>query len=338
MQINTNGLNKYFSLDGNVKRLENAPVLKSPVMDLIYPESKRELYASAIVKKSDLPSVIKNTPVIFRGDSAYELPGVVTSIDGYEPFPIELSKRILASELNDLVSNGIKDSSIMGDTTKINSVYDNQYERLRKSARATTEALCCQSLRGFIQYPVKNSGDLYKVNFGLPKTVNASKKLDANDISLGDVVDLCFELVDSVSVHGYGQEVALLCGKKAFKAIVKIISNAQNNNLGITVLDGQIKFPAFSLVRIGSSYYDYTAKKDIDSVDANKICAVALDAPFWLPYCAIDDIEADLKALPFFATYQVNKNPSSVDVFGKSKPFPVPVVECIAWTDDLFSE
>lgn len=332
MTINTNGLKKFFSVDENLKRLENAPNIKSPIMDLIYKEDKRELYESPIVKKSDLPTAIKNAPVVVRGDSAFELPSIKTTINGYEPFPIELSKRILASELSDLITNKALEN-MQDDTTNTNSIYNNQWERMRKTVHATTEALCVQSLKGKISYPIKETSDLYEVDFGTPKTIKSSVNLTS--ATVGDIIDLCYELVDAVSVNGYGQEVVLLVGKNAFKYIVKLISNMTSNPLGITIVNGAVIFPAFTLVRVGSSYYDYNLKKYVSSIDDNKICAVAVDSPFWLPYCSIDDIEANLRAMPFFTTYQLNKNPSSIDILGKSKPFPVPVVECIAWTEDL---
>lgn len=332
MQINTNGLKKFFSVDENLKRLENAPIIKSPIMDLVYTEDKRELYQSPIVKKSDLPTAIKNAPVVVRGDSAYELPSIKTTINGYEPFPVDLSKRILASELNDLITNKALEN-MQEDTTSINSIYNNQWERMRKTVHATTEALCVQSLKGRIAYPIKETSDLYEVDFGQTKKITSGIKL--NTATIGDIIDLCYNLVDSVSVNGYGQKVVLMAGKSVFKQIVKLISSISSNPLGITIVDGAINFPAFTLVRLGSSYFDHNKKQYTQAIDDNKICAVAVDAPFWLPYCAIDDIEAELQAMPFFATYQLNKNPSSVDILGKSKPFPVPVVECIAWTDDL---
>lgn len=332
MQINTKGLEKFFSFDENVKRLENAPIIKSPIMDLIYTEEKRELYQSAFVKKTDLPSAIKNVPVIVRGDSAFELQNGKTVINGYEPFPIEISKRIIASELNDLITNKVFEN-IQEDTTKVNSIYQNQWERMRKIVHATTEALCAQSLKGSISYPIKGTSNLYEVSFGTPKTVETDKTLAK--LTLNDIISLCYDLVDSVSVNGYGQNIILMAGKNIFKQIIQIMSSMTSNPLGITVIDGVINFPAFKLVRIGGSYFDYAANKYVQSIDDNKICAVAVDSPFWLPYCAIDDIEAELKAMPFFATYQINKNPSSIDILGKSKPFPVPVVECIAWTNNI---
>ena len=326
MVIDTTRLNKYFSLDENVKRLEDAPELSSPIMDLIYPESKREQYASSIVKKSDLPAEIKNAPVIVRGDSAYEMPGKLSTINGFEPYPIELSKRIPAGELNDILSN-------IGNSNKAN-ILDVIVERMRKTVRATTEALAGQSLTGSISYAIKGTEDVYSVDFGTPKNQTVNTKFNASGADLAGALELIYSMCDKVSVNGYGQNIAILGGRSAFSALVKLLSDSKNS-LGVTVGKNELLFPGFSVIRLASSYYDYKTKANKQVIDDKKLCAVALDAPFWLPYCALDDISANLASLPFFASYEEVKNPSAIDVFGRSKPFPVPVVDCICWSADV---
>lgn len=326
MMIDTANLNKYFSLEANIKRLEEAPELSSPIMDLIYPANKREQYPSSIVKKSDLPAEIKNAPVIVRGDSAYEMPGKLTTINGYEPYPVELSKRIPAGDLNDILAN-------IGNAKKSN-VLDVITERMRKTVRATTEALAAQSLTGSISYAIKDSEDVYSVSFGTPKDQIVSKKFNASGADLAGALELIYSMCDKVSVNGYGQNIVILAGRSAFSALVKLITVSENS-LGVTVGKNELLFPGFSVVRLASSYYDYKTKTNKQVIDDKKLCAVALDAPFWLPYCALDDISANLASLPFFASYEEVKNPSAIDVFGRSKPFPVPVVDCICWSADV---
>lgn len=326
MVIDTTRLNKYFSLDENVKRLEDAPELSSPIMDLIYPESKREQYASSIVKKSDLPAEIKNAPVIVRGDSAYEMPGKLSTINGFEPYPIELSKRIPAGELNDILSN-------IENSNKAN-ILDVIVERMRKTVRATTEALAGQSLTGSISYAIKGTDDVYSVDFGTPKNQTVSTKFNASGADLAAALELIYSMCDKVSVNGYGQNIAILGGRSAFSALVQLLSDSKNS-LGVTVVKNELLFPGFSVIRLASSYYDYKTKANKQVIDDKKLCAIALDAPFWLPYCALDDISANLASLPFFASYEEVKNPSAIDVFGRSKPFPVPVVDCICWSADV---
>ena len=55
MNIQTLNLAKYFTLEQNIGRLERLPEIKSPIMDLVYPESKRTNYPRSIVALKDLP-------------------------------------------------------------------------------------------------------------------------------------------------------------------------------------------------------------------------------------------------------------------------------------------
>ena len=70
-------------------------------------------------------------------------------------------------------------------------------------------------------------------------------------------------------------------------------------------------------------------------MDAKRICAVAIDAPFVFYYLAIDDIDAGLLPMPFFASPEKKKNPSGIEVVGRSKPLPVPVPKAICWAQML---
>ena len=146
MNIKTLDLSKYFTLDQNVSRLERLPEIKSPIMDLVYPESKRANYPRSIVALKDLPREVKNVPVIMRGTQAVPVSDS-KSANGYEPFPIEVSMKLTAADLNDLIAIGF--------TANTQAEIDQKVDRLRKTTHATTEALAAQSLTGKIQYPVR---------------------------------------------------------------------------------------------------------------------------------------------------------------------------------------
>jgi hypothetical protein len=70
MEIKALDLTRYFTLEQNVSRLERLPEIKSPIMDLVYPESKTTNYPRSIVALKDLPKEVKNVPVIMRGTQA----------------------------------------------------------------------------------------------------------------------------------------------------------------------------------------------------------------------------------------------------------------------------
>lgn len=329
MPLDTNKFSRYFSLEANLKRLQEAPELKSPIMDTVYPESKREQYQSSIVKRADLPSAIKNAPLVIRGDTAFEMPGKLTSIDGYEPYPIELSKRIPGAELNDIIS------SLQMDRPGTTKILDVIVERMRRTVRATTEALAGQSLKGTISYALKGTNELYTVQFGSTKTEQVPVKLSDQAATIETALTLLYGMADKVSSGGFGQEIVIFAGREAFAGIIKMIAKGSNSSLGVQVTPEGIIVPGLTIKRNATAYYDYATKKEVQVIDDKKLCAVAVDAPHWLPYCALDDIGANMAALPFYTSHEIQQNPSALDIFGKSKPFPVPVVDNICWSEDI---
>ena len=295
-------------------------------MDLIYPESKRTNYPRSIVALKDLPREVKNVPVIMRGTQAVPVSDS-KSANGYEPFPIEVSMKLSAADLNDLIAIGF--------TANTQAEIDQKVDRLRKTTHATTEALAAQSLTGKIQYPVRgvlaDSSELYTADFGATKTHTVAKPWNDAAITLADIIKDCLAMGDKARGNSFGNALAVLVNSETFNHVIAQILKQPTNILNLSVAENAISFPGFTLRRTASTYYDYKAKKETPVIPDGKSCAVATDVPHWLPYCAIDDIDAQLAPLPFFSKAVKIENPSAWELYGKSKPFPVPIVDAICW-------
>jgi hypothetical protein len=330
MNIQSLNLAKYFTLEQNIDRLNRLPEIKTPIMDMVYPESKRANYPRSIVAIKDLPKEVKNVPVIRRGTQAVPLADK-KGAEGYEPFPIEVSMTLTAADLNDLIAAGF--------TANAEAEIDQKVDRMRRTTRATTEALAAQSLTGKIQYSVRgalaDNSELYTADFGTTKTSTAAKKWDNGTVTLADIIKDCLAMGDKVKGNGFGNDLAILVNSAAFNLIIAQILKQSTTALNLSVSKSAIDFPGFTLHRFASTFYDYKAKADVPVIPDGKVCAVALDAPHWLPYCAIDDIDAQLAPLPFFSKAVKIENPSAWELYGKSKPFPVPIVDAICWADIL---
>ena len=330
MNIKTFDLTKYFTLDQNIDRLERLPVINSPIMDMVYPEAKRTNYPRSIVALKDLPKEVKNVPVIMRGTQAVPITDK-KSASGYEPFPIEVSMTLTAADLNDLIAAGF--------TSNAQAEIDQKVDRMRKASHATTEALAAQSLTGKIQYSVRgvlaDNSELYTADFGATKTYTPAKAWNNSSVTIADIIKDCLAMGDKMRGNGYGNTLAVLVNSTVFNLVINQILKLPSNVLNISVSDNAIVFPGFRLYRLASTYYDYKAKQDTSVIPDGKACAVALDAPHWLPYCAIDDIDAQLAPLPFFSKAVKIENPSAWELYGKSKPFPVPIVDAICWASIL---
>jgi len=328
MDIKTLDMTKYFTLDANIARLERLPEIKSPIMDLVYPEPKRTNYPRSIVALKDLPKEVKNVPVIMRGTQAVSI-NDKKSADSYEPFPVEVSMTLTAADLNDLIAVSF--------TSNAQAEIDQKVDRLRKTTHATTEALAAQSLTGKIQYAVRgalaDNSELYTADFGKTKTYNVPKKWNDNAITIADIIKDCLAMGDMANGNSFGNSLTVLVNSGVFNIVIALILKAQTNILNLSVSDNAINFPGFTMRRLASTYHDYQKKQAVSIIPAGKVCVIATDAPHWLPYCAIDDIDAQLAPLPFFSKAVKIENPSAWELYGKSKPFPVPIVDAICWAD-----
>ncbi|XTB05796.1 major capsid protein [Treponema denticola] len=321
-------LKSFFTMDANIQRLKRLPELKTPILDLVYPENRRINYPKSIICAEDLPKEIKNIPVIKRGTQAVAVTAD-TQAQNFEPFPIEASLRISAAELNDIISLGFATQQ---------SFIDQKVDRLRRITRATTEALAAQSLTGKIQYALKTSSEdknLYTADYGATQSFSPAEKWNTQKVTIAEIITDCLSMTDKISGTGFGTQVVILLNAGTFAIVIKKILESKTNPLNIAINENSIMFPGFTMMRIGSSYYDYQTKKDTPIIPDNKVCAIAIDAPHWLPYCAIDDLDANLAPLPFFSKTEKLANPSAWEIYGKSKPFPVPIVDAICWAEVL---
>jgi len=328
MNIKALDLSKYFTLEENVGRLDRLPEIKSPIMDLVYPVPKRTNYPRSIVALKDLPKEVKNVPVIMRGTQAVPVSDKKGAA-GYEPFPIEVSMTLTAADLNDLIAAGF--------TSNAQAEIDQKVDRLRRTTHATTEALAAQSLTGKIQYSVRgvlaDNSELYTADFGETKKHAIAKKWNDTTITLAAIIKDCLDMGDKACGNSYGNAISVLVNSTAFNSVISQILKLPANALNLSADENAISFPGFMLRRLASTYYDFKAKKEVPIIPDGKACAIATDAPHWLPYCAIDDIDAQLAPLPFFSKAVKVENPSAWELYGKTKPFPVPIVEAICWAD-----
>ena len=322
-------LRKYFTPRAIAQTLEKLPPLQTPVLDRIYPESVRKQHQLPVLGINEIKRTVKNVPVVRRGTAAVPLQDGQGGISYIEPQPIEVSSFISAKELNDM-----KLLSEKGIQEYIAGVIDYQRQVIRK----TTEALAAQSLKGEISYPMKtNAGyDLYVVSFGSTNSYTVSTPWNAENKKFADVLLDLIRISELLNKKGYSN-VAFLAGSRAFITLAQLVLNLQGDTIKAQVTEKAITLAGFTVELFNGVYEDPRDGSTRYVVEPNYICAVALDAPFTLYYCAIDDIEAGLVAMPYYATPDMKKNPSGVEIVGKSKPLPVPVVDAICWAEVISS-
>jgi len=96
--------------------------------------------------------------------------------------------------------------------------------------------------------------------------------------SIAEIITDCLSMTDLVGGTGFGNQTVVLLNASTFAIVIKKILESKTNILNITVDENAINFPGFTMMRMGSTYYDYQNKKSSPVIPDNKACAIAIDA------------------------------------------------------------
>lgn len=311
----TGSLNAFFSLKNFTDVITELPKPKTPMTDLLFPASNRRLKASPFIAVQDIQDETGAVPVITRGSRSYSVGIEKRSLGMIEVAPLTMSRLITGAELNTLAA--------MGDTDGINAKLSETVENLRDRTAVSTEILVCQSLSGKIEYPVRVEGgasDTYTVELGKPVTVSAAS-LNASS-KLSDVLKALETQFIAQQKTGCAGDVRFLCGSDFYALVIELVAGA-TGNVPVQWTDyGCILYGKYRLMPM-STTYSLPGKTDVTSViDSKSVQTVDLTHTGKLFYAALDELDAQMHALPFFASYEEIKDPSAVKVLTSSKPLP----------------
>jgi len=309
-------LKKFFTRDAIVDTLGRLPELKTPVMDLLYQDRRNHPFPVVGYKDMGLPA--GNIPVVRRGSQSYALAPTDGKVSMIEVQPVNPSVFLSAADLNNLK---LLDPS--GQQTYI----DNQIDNLRRACRATAEALSAQSLTGKIAYPLRADGGsylTYEVDFGTPASVTITKKWDDANTTVSDIIKSLGQIIDALKKTAPAMDVQFLCGFDVYAALVEKIGALPNSAIAQVGPDYISLGGVAKIQLLAANYIDLTNNTAVSAIPAKTILAVDRSSGFKLLYAALDQMDAGLVALPFYAQPVTTQDPSGVKIIGESKPLPVP--------------
>ncbi len=315
-------LKKFFTREAIVRSLETLPELKSPVMDLLYPAARRINHPFPVIGYHDLGLPTGNIPVVRRGGQSYALKPAGGSLAIIEPQSVNPRVFLDAATMNNL-------GMLTGESQQ--QEVNNKIDTLRRACRSTAEALAAQSITGKIDYPMATEGGAlvdYEVDYGTPASVTVTSKWDNGGTTLAQIIKSCGEIVSKMKQNGFGSNVAFLMDFDVFGALIDKIGAKSSPNIG-TVGPDFINLGGLKFYLMPGSYIDLESGALVSAVPAKRVVAVDMDAGHKLFYAALDDLDANMQALPFFAKPIRKDDPSGYDIVGNSKPLPVPNVKGI---------
>lgn len=300
------------------RRLQVAPTIRTPVMDIVFKE--RVQWPLATITADMVSNVVHELPLIRRGSPSIPATERTGQIELYEPFPIRPNDAVTAAELNNI--RNLDASSREAWATV-------RQELLRKVVRKTTEALCAVSLSGTLSWPVRletGQFDTYTVVYGSPLSVTPDKLLDdPGGVKTYDIFVILTAMHEKLEEYGYGSEVEIWADSLTYGQIFKI-AEASSTTAKIKIEVGKegIYIGNYLIKRRAEKYRNPETGATAPIMPAKTLRMLALDANFMLPYCAVDDIDGNLRGMPFFIKAIPIQDPSGVRLVAEAKPFPLP--------------
>lgn len=319
MSINTTlqgRLNTFFNLKNFADVISTLPKPQTPMTDLLFGQGKRKQKTSPYIAIQDIQNETGAVPVILRGSKSYGVDSGKKSIGMIEVQPLSMNKFISGAELNNLIA--------VGETDSINAKLTEVIENLRDRTAVSTEILVCQSLSGKISYPASIEGasyETYTVEIGKPKAL-AATDIGASGKTIADLQKALEAQFIAQQSTGSSSDVRYLVGSDVYAKIVELVISAKGvipvqwTDTGLTL------FGKYKLMPLSTTYALPGSDTAQSIIDSKSIQTVDLSNTGKLFYAALDELDAKLQPLPFFASYEHSQDPSGIKVFSSSKPLP----------------
>lgn len=310
---------KIFRPEQIVQILSSLPPVKFPVMESVF--SDRVQLPFPTVTKEDILSDLSELPVIRRGFPAYEINNDSYEVTTYEPLPVRHSQMIYAKELNDLKGLKHGDQAVWA---------QNMTDKMRRRYLKTVEALCAIALTGKIEWPMhepgKREAGTYFIDFGQPHILDMSdlKLWSDSAVKMVDVFTTLKAMRKMLRQNGFGAELEIWAGENAYERIVAMAQvHPEKSSLSVTIDENGINVAGYVVKERAETFRYPQTDAIVPVVPANDVMMIAKEAGHKLIYCAVDDLDAKLHAMPFFIKTVKKDDPSGIKLISEGKPFPV---------------
>jgi hypothetical protein len=318
-------IRKLFSRDSLAEIMGRMPNLMSPALDLLYPIASRLNHPLPTISYRDIAPRSGNIPLVKRGSQSLQI-AEGSSLSTIEPQPVNPSTFLDAVDLNNLLAFEGKQGGFANQQTLI----ANRIDTLRRLCRDTAQALAIQSISGHINYDLRGSGGeflKFELDFGNPAVVTCDTLLSAAGAKVGILIAQLSKMKAELQAQGFGNDIVFLAPSDVYAAIVDLYPSSwrpEFDSDGFLIVAPGLKVSLFDF-----TYYDFTTKAAV-GLTAKTLVAWDRGAGSSMIYAAVDDIDADFIASPFWAKAVKSDDPSGYKVIGQSKPVPVPNVKGIA--------
>lgn len=312
--------------------IEHRTPIHSMIFDRIF--TRRENRPSARISLAEINRATKSMPVISRGGHAIPLDPHSAATTMIEPLSIRLSEMITGARLNDL--RALYGTGDEQGQNLVSAELDRMVRDLMDSTELTRNALCAQAITGKIDYQMEGENGLerYEISFGETSKTTLSTLLDDESATVIDAYNAIIAMRQELSKAGYSGSVEVMAGSNAYSTLANLIAvTPEASRLGSVIAEDHITIVGIPIYLNMDSYTDKNGSgADVtkDCIDTNSLVMYIKDNGK-VAYCAIDDVDGNLQATPFFSKVVKKDDPSAYNVISESKPMPLIAPKSICW-------
>jgi hypothetical protein len=290
----------------------------TPMTDLLFPPSARKQKQSPFIAIEEVKTETGAIPLIRRGSPSYPVDTTETTRTLIEVDPVSPSVFVSAKDINDLIA--------LGETDSVKALVAEKIELLRDRVSETIETMSRQSLSGKINYPYATAdgiGGSCEIELGKPKEL---KPVNLASVDIPGIQVWLEELYQAQAALGASGDVAFLMGSGLYSLLVNKIVAAKLSAPVVWHPDGMTLFGKYKIRAQGLTYRLPGSKEIRKVLEDNQVQTLDKSRTGTLFFAALDDLDANLAALPFYAKPVETKDPDGVKIVASSKPLPAPAL------------
>ena len=307
---------RYFSQQRIADIVGGLPKPDTQLTDLLFPPERRVQKASPYITARDIKQATGAIPLVRRDGRSVPIDATESVNSLIEVDPFKPSLFVSAKDINDMIA--------AGESTSVETQWAQWIQELRDSVSASTEILVRQAMSGKISYPystINGAGGVCEITLGTPHTLK-SASLSASS-TLVDVQKM-FEsaLAEHSNKTGATGRPVFLMGYAAYAALVDVLIKMGSSAPVVWNTNGLTLLGKYS-IQTAALTYQLPGDKTVHKIIADNSVRIYDQAnPGKLIYAALDDLDANLAPLPFYAKPVEVNDPDGVKLIGASKPFP----------------
>ena len=294
------------------------PKPQTPMADFLFPASARRQKQSPFISMSDVTAETGAIPLIRRNTSSYRVDTGKSSRTLIEVDPVSPSLFVSARDINDLVA--------LGETESVRAYVAEKIEALRDRVSETIETMSRQSLSGKIAYPYATAdgiGGTCEIELGKPNVLDPANLAGADIAKIQNWLE---ELYNKQAATGASGQIQFLFGSSVYSFVAGKFIEAKLSSPIAWEPEGVTLFGKYK-IRTNGLTYTLPGSKPVCKVLAdNEVRTLDLTRTGKLFFAALDDMDANLAALPFYAKPIESKDPDGVKIVAESKPLPAPAL------------